>query len=115
MKFLRTRLGRVIRDVKRKIEGKPVLEEAFADILSLTTRVLWQDHRQRGPKIYALHAPEVECIGKGKASAPYEFGCKVSVVTPVTQPKGGQFVLHTEAHHGNPLVDPIDWAISGQT
>jgi IS5 family transposase len=49
-----------------------------------------------------LHAPEVECIGKGKARAPYEFGCKVSIATPVTQPKGGQFVLHAKALHGNP-------------
>ena len=40
------------------------------------------------------HAPEVECIGKGKARAPYEFGCKVSITTPATKPKGGQFVLH---------------------
>ncbi|PNR86556.1 transposase, partial [Xanthomonas oryzae pv. oryzae] len=30
-------------------------------------------------KLYALHAPEVECIGKGKARKPYEFGVKVSV------------------------------------
>ena len=22
-----------------------------------------QDHRQRGPEVYSLHAPEVECIG----------------------------------------------------
>jgi transposase, IS5 family len=103
MKFLRTRLGRVIRDVSRKIEGRPALEAAFAEILSLSRRVLWQDHHQRGQKVYALHAPEVECIGKGKARAPYEFGCKVSVVTPVTSPSGGQFVLHAEAHHGNPF------------
>ena len=54
-------------------------------------------------KVYALHAPEVECIGKGKARAPYEFGCKVSVATPVTKPKGGQFVLHAKALHGNPF------------
>ena len=63
----------------------------------------FQDHRQRGPKVYALHAPEVECIGKGKARAPYEFGCKVSIATPVTKPKGGQFVLHAKALHGNPF------------
>jgi IS5 family transposase len=44
----------------------------------------------------------VECIGKGKARAPYEFGCKVSIATPVTKPKGGQFVLHAQALHGNP-------------
>ena len=31
-----------------------------------------------------------------------EFGCKVSVATPVTSPKGGQFVLHAKALHGNP-------------
>jgi IS5 family transposase len=62
-----------------------------------------QDQRRRGPKVYALHAPEVGCIGKGKAHRPYEFGCKVSVVTPAMQPKGGQFVLHAKALHGNPF------------
>src|SRR5258705_2117313 len=55
-----------------------------------------------GRRSIPLHAPEVECIGKGKARAPYEFGCKVSIVTPVTAPKGGQFVLHSKALHGNP-------------
>src|SRR5207253_9078456 len=70
---------------------------------ALASRVRFQDHRQRGPKVYALHAPEVECIGKGKAWAPYEFGCKVSIATPATKPKGGQFVLHAKALHGNPF------------
>src|SRR6266478_1218000 len=37
-----------------------------------------------------------------KARAPYEFGCKVSIATPVTAPRGGQFVLHAKALHGNP-------------
>lgn len=32
-------------------------------------------------KLYALHAPEVECIGKGKARKPYEFGVKSAVRT----------------------------------
>jgi len=103
LKFLRTRLGRVIRDISRKIAGNPELEARFAPLLLLATRVRHQDHRQRGPKVYALHAPEVECIGKGKARAPYEFGCKVSIATPVTSPKGGQFVLHAKALHGNPF------------
>lgn len=111
LKFLRTRLGRVIRDIARQIDGKPELEARFAHLLDLATKVRLQDHRQRGPKslpstrsrVYALHAPEVECIGKGKARAPYEFGCKVSIATPVTSPKGGQFVLHAKALHGNPF------------
>jgi IS5 family transposase len=103
LKFLKTRLGRVVRDIRRKIAGDPALRERFADLLALAVRVQFQDHRQRGPKIYSLHAPEVECIGKGKARAPYEFGCKVSIATPVTRPKGGQFVLHAQALHGNPF------------
>ncbi len=103
LKFLRTRLGRVIRDIYRKTAGDPALEEKFARLLSLAVRVRGQDQRRRGRKVYALHAPEVECIGKGKARAPYEFGCKVSLATPVTRPRGGQFVLHARALHGNPF------------
>lgn len=102
LKFLRTRLGRLIRDIRRKIEGDPELTEIFATPLTQANQVRRQKQRQRGWKLYSLHAPEVECIGKGKARAPYEFGCKVSVATPVTQPKGGQFVLHAKALHGNP-------------
>src|SRR5262245_41629687 len=79
LKFLRIRLGRVIRDIRRKIANNEPLKERFADLLALAGR--FQHHRQRGPKVYALHTREVECIGKGKARAPYEFGCKVSVAT----------------------------------
>ena len=50
----------------------------------------------------SFHAPEVECIGKGKASASYEFGVKVSVVTTNARTPGGQFVLNTAALPGNP-------------
>ncbi|MEY9676873.1 IS5 family transposase [Bradyrhizobium elkanii] len=103
LRFLRTRLGRIIRDIRRKIDGDAALEARFGPLLDLAQRVRSQDQHQRGPKVYALHAPEVECIGKGKARAPYEFGCKVSIATPVTSPKGGQFVLHAKALHGNPF------------
>ena len=102
LKFLRTRLGRIIRDIRRKIEDDGALEDRFGPLLDLALRARHQEQRQRGPKVYSLHAPEVECIGKGKARAPYEFGCKVSIVTPVTAPRGGQFVLHAKALHGNP-------------
>src|SRR5438105_1341560 len=79
----------------------------------------WPQHRQRGPKVYSLQAPEVECIGKGKARAPYEFGCKVSIATPATKPKGGQFVLHAKALHGNPFdghtLGPVITELEQQT
>ena len=103
LKFLRARLGRLIRDINRKSAGDARVQTLFAPLRALAIKVRWQNQRQRGPKVYALHAPEVECIGKGKARAPYEFGCKVSIATPVTQPRGGQFVLHSRALHGNPF------------
>ena len=67
LKFLRTRLGRLIRDIGRKIEGDGELEALFIPLLGLASRARHQDRHQRGPKVYALHAPGVECSGKGNA------------------------------------------------
>jgi IS5 family transposase len=102
LRKLKTYLGRVIRDIARKIDGDGGLETAFAHLLSLARRVRTQERGQRGPKIYSLHAPEVECIGKGKAHKPYEFGVKVSLATTLKHSKGGQFVVHAQALPGNP-------------
>ncbi len=102
LRTLKTYLGRVIRDIARKIDGDPRLETKFALLLSLARRVRAQERGQRGPKVYSLHAPEVECIGKGKAHKPYEFGVKVSVATTLKHSKGGQFVVHAQALPGNP-------------
>jgi len=103
LKKLRTYLGRVIRDIARKIEGNSVLQDVvFGPVLALTRRVRDQMQRQRGAKVYSLHAPEVECIGKGKAHRPYEFGVKVSVATTLAPAKGGQFVTHVKVLPGNP-------------
>jgi IS5 family transposase len=102
LKKLRTYLGRVIRDVGRKIEGDEELQALFARTLTLARTVRDQRQRQRGYKVYSLHAPEVECIGKGKAHKPYEFGVKVSVATTLSHAKGGQFVTHAKALPGKP-------------
>ena len=102
LRTLRTYLGRVIRDIERKIKGRAELEGLFARPLHLAGRVPRQERRQRGPKVYSLHAPEVECIGKGKAHRPYEFGVKVSVATPIDRCNGGQFVAHIAALPGSP-------------
>lgn len=72
---LRTWLGRVIRDVQRKageITGA-------LDARLQTAQRLCSQRRDSKHKLYALHAPEVECIAKGKARTPYEFGVKTSV------------------------------------
>ena len=102
LRFLRTRLGRLARDIRRKIAGKHELEASFAVPLSRADQIRSQRQRQRGWKLYSFHAPEVECIGKGKAQAPYEFGVKASIVTTNERAPGGQFVLHAKTLPGNP-------------
>ncbi len=113
LRILRTRLGRIIRDIRRKIAGREDIAAAFEAPLSRASQIRSQQQRQRGWKLYSFHAPEVECIGKGKASAPYEFGVKASIVTTNARAPGGQFVLHAKSLPGNPydghtLRDIID-------
>jgi transposase, IS5 family len=82
LRTLRTYLGRVTRDIVRKIKGDADLQAIFGLSLMLARRVRDQRQHQRGrkslpsgsvPRVYSLHAPEVECIGKGKAHRPYEL------------------------------------------
>lgn len=61
-------------------------------------------------KLYALHAPEVECIGKGKARKPYEFGVKSAVV--VSHQHG--LMLGARTFPGNPYDDHILSAVLEQ-
>jgi IS5 family transposase len=102
LRKLKTYLGRVIRDIARRTGDDTELREAFVQPLGLARRVLAQDRCQRGRKTYSLHAPEVECIGKGKAHRPYEFGVKASVATTLKRSRGGQFVAHVATLPGNP-------------
>ena len=78
------------------------LEAAFEWPLARANQIRSQQQRQRGWKLYSFHAPEVECISKGKANAQYEFGVKASIVTTNARAPGGQFVLHAKALPGNP-------------
>ena len=55
LRLLRSRLGRIIRDIRRKIEGQPALEEAFALPLGRAAQIRSQQQRQRGWKLYSLH------------------------------------------------------------
>jgi IS5 family transposase len=91
---LRTILGRVIRDIERK-RSNPDAE--FDQLLHIARRIHEQQRHDKN-KVYSVHAPEVECLSKGKAHKRYEFGCKVSVAATS---KGGWFV-GAQAIHGNP-------------
>lgn len=94
---LKTYLGRVTRDIERKINNSPNLQEQFAPLLE-TSRRLLRRQRQDKNKLYSLHAPEVECIAKGKAHKQYEFGCKVSIAATSKD----NFIVGAQAFHGNP-------------
>lgn len=75
---LKTMLGRVYRDLERKLVMQPVaVQAALSERMAQTARLLKQQ-RQDKNKLYSLHAPEVECIAKGKAHKRYEFGVKAS-------------------------------------
>lgn len=94
---LKTYLGRVVRDIRRKLEGNAELQALFAPLLALADRLLAQQRTDKN-KLYSIHAPEVECISKGKTHKKYEFGVKAGVVT--TSKEG--VVLAMQSHHGNP-------------
>ena len=88
-------LGRLLRDVQRK------LNDDIRAKLSPWLERAWRIHSQRPhdkQKLYALHAPEVECIGKGKARQPFEFGVKVSMA--VTHKQG--LIVGARSFPGNP-------------
>jgi transposase, IS5 family len=97
---LRTWLGRIVRDIGRKIAGDAAAV-GFAMPLERIQRLL-QQRREDKKKLYSLHAPEVECIGKGKPHARFEFGVKISVATTNARAPGGQFVVGMRALPGNP-------------
>ena len=94
----RTILGRLQRDVRGKLGA---LDAASRRRLEVWLTRAERLHRQRPKdtgKLYALHAPEVECIGKGKARQPYEFGVKVSVAIS----HGSGLVVGARSFPGNP-------------
>jgi transposase, IS5 family len=101
LRKMRTWTGRLVRDIERKIDGRPDLEHACAPQLDRVKQFLAQKPDDKN-KIYALHAPEVECIAKGKARTRYEFGVKVSIAVTNARADGGQFVLGIRAVPGLP-------------
>lgn len=108
VKKLKTYLGRVYRDVQRQLENRQHLKPIFAELLSRVEKVLNQTKTDKN-KLYSMHAPEVECIAKGKVHKHYEFGVKVSIAT--THRKN--FVIGIKALPGNPydghtLKDALD-------
>ncbi len=101
LRKMRTWTGRLTRDIERKIEGQTDLQHACDPKLKRVKALLAQKPEDKN-KIYALHAPEVECIAKGKARTRYEFGVKTSIAVTNARADGGQFILGIRAVPGLP-------------
>ncbi len=109
LKALRIRVARVYRELTRKIGQLPEQARLKARyLLHRVGRILRQQRRDKH-KLYALHAPEVECIAKGKTRTPYEFGVKVSIAT--TMREGlvvGMRSMPGNPHDGHTLDETIE-------
>ena len=103
IKRQRTVLGRLVREIGRKAEvaGAGVLA-SLSEALSKAQRIADQSRGRKNidgvPKLYAWHAPEVECISKGKARQPYEFGVKVGIASTLHH----NLIVGAKAFTGNP-------------
>ena len=98
---LRTYLGRIIRDIERKRPCDEPTPSRMTKLLQVASRIHTQPRRRAEgdpPKLYSVHAPEVECIAKGKAHKQYEFGVKVGIVSTSRE----SFVLAAKSLPGNP-------------
>ena len=94
---LKKYLQNLIIDVKRKVPAELLANDDFQRLFEFADVILGQSRFSKN-KLYSIHEPDVECIGKGKAHKKYEFGNKVGVVT--TSKKC--FILSALAFHGNP-------------
>ena len=104
LKRQRTILGVVLREVQRKIDqaaqavqSSGVGLHTLRELMGRAECIRTQRPKDKN-KLYALHAPEAECIAKGKARRPCEFGVKVSVA--VTHRQG--LMVGARSFTGNP-------------
>jgi IS5 family transposase len=93
----RTLLGRLLRETQRKVAlPTTVLQEVYAKVLQLLEQTT--KRRNTKAKLYSWHAPEVQCINKGKSRQPYEFVSKVGIAATLQ----GNLVVGARAFAGNP-------------
>jgi transposase, IS5 family len=98
-----TIVGRLHREITRKMSPlSQAVQEALGHSIDKAKRLITQTRshktKDKQPKLYSWHAPEVECISKGKSRNPYEFGVKVGIATTLK----GTLIVGARAFPGNP-------------
>jgi len=99
IKEVKNYLGRVVRNIEAAITQGQAVSPALEAALGKARIVLNQTLNPKAKeKLYSWHAPEVECIAKGKAHKKYEFGCKASFAST----NKSNFIVGAMALHGKP-------------
>ena len=109
LRRLKSIVGRIVRDIEQRIATVSAnSQEELQHRLAQAKRLLAQKKDSKN-KLYSLHAPEVECISKGKSRTPYEFGVKVTVAT--THKEGlvvGMRSMPGNPHDGHTLNEALE-------
>ena len=106
IKRQRTVVGRLQRDIERKLSAlsgvAAAVRQALQTTLARAAQIVAQSGSKKAkdgvPKLYSFHAPEVSCINKGKSKQPYEFGVKVGIASTLKS----NLIVGAKAFHGNP-------------
>jgi IS5 family transposase len=107
LKRLRTIAHILIRELRRTLPKYALFDQYQKDFL-FYERVLGQQPKDKN-KIYALHEPDVYCIGKGKDHKQYEYGNKVSVATTAKSNIIVGVVSHeNNQYDGDTLAEVLD-------
>ena len=99
-----TIVGRLRREIQRKATQLSLaVREALGEPLDKSGRILQQSvgknrRHNANPKLYSWHAPEVQCINKGKSRTPYEFGAKVGIALTLKS----NLIVGARSFEGNP-------------
>jgi transposase, IS5 family len=86
IKRQRTIVARIARQIERGANAltqavQEVLQGTLAKARQIVAQAASRKNTGTNEKLYAWHAPEVECIAKGKSRTPYEFGVKVGIAS----------------------------------
>lgn len=103
IKRQQTIVGRLQRELTRKMSVmsqavQAALGTPLAKASRLVTQTASKKAMDKAPKLYSWHAPEVECISKGKSRHPYEFGVKVGLAMTLR----GNLIVGARSFPGNP-------------
>jgi IS5 family transposase len=103
MRSIQTKVGTLAQSIKDMLQAN--LTEA-QQLVSQT-----KQRKAKGPKLYSWRAPETECLAKGKARTPYEFGVKVGITNTIK----GNLILGARSfphnpYEGHPLNEQLEQA-----